>query len=84
MSEAEQLIEIAKDAGADVQQFHDGEFIDATFTNLNSFEEFAARIRAEALQDAAAYVLANAKIKNSCCAETRASIYKLIKGMGND
>lgn len=42
------------------------------------------RIRSEALQDAAAYVLANAKIKNSCCAETRASIYTLIKGMAND
>ena len=42
------------------------------------------RIRAEALQDAAAYVLANAKIKNSCCAETRASIYTLIKGMKDD
>lgn len=47
-------------------------------------ERETPRIRAETLQDAAAYVLANAKIKNSCCAETRASIYTLIKGMAND
>lgn len=47
-------------------------------------ERETPRIRAEALQDAAAYVLANAKIKNSCCSETRASIYTLIKGMAND
>ena len=43
--------------------------------------EFLRSVRDEILKDTAAYVLANAKIKNSCCAETRANIYTLIKGM---
>lgn len=90
----EQLIALAIDSGAYLGKVNDWlkyniiDENDVVFTK-DEFEKCVQRIieletpriRSEALQDAAAYVLANATIKNSCCSETRASIYALIKGM---
>lgn len=90
----DELVNIAGSCGADLTagigsvnyivgfEFSRRSFIDFSETLIaRTIEQETQRIRAEALQDAAAYVLANAKIKNSCCAETRASICTLIKGM---
>lgn len=79
----EDLVQIATQEGAHIA-IDDEHETQGVILRFDQLEKFVARIRAEVLQDAAAYVLANAKIKNSCCAETRASIYTLIKGMKDD
>lgn len=78
----EQLIEIADEIRESCQNGASTSDIVMELQRIIRHE--TQRIRSEALQDAAAYVLANAKIKNSCCAETRASIYTLIKGILDD
>ena len=90
----DELVNIADSCGADLTAGHGSvnyivgfefsrrSFIDFSETLIaRTIEQETQRIRAEALQDAAACVLASEEIKTSCGAVARSSIYTLIKGM---